>query len=272
MQRDPADHYSGVSPATKGLRKAWTRLPVRFRTWLFRLAAAGFLAASPFAAYLLTAVFLGSILVHSDRREIAAGIPIYVDARSFHTDLFLPRSTTTMDFRPWFRAEHFMRFNRYGDYVSLGWGDRTFFTEVMYWFDMTPGIALRSSLLPTPTLMHVSIWHSRGLDREPIHRLRLSEDEYRRLWEHVRSGFQLGHDGLPMHVPHLTHRGWDAFFEGAGSYTGINTCNQWAGEALRRAGVPMGLWTPFAFQVREALDWGHANSGKAESELFIDKR
>ena len=37
----------------------------------------------------------------------------------------------------------------------------------------------------------------------------------------------------------------DAFYESRGRYSPLFTCNTWANAALRRAGAPCCLWTPF---------------------------
>ena len=39
--------------------------------------------------------------------------------------------------------------------------------------------------------------------------------------------------------------GWsDTFYESRRAYHFVRTCNEWTGEALRTAGVRMGVWTP----------------------------
>jgi len=206
---------------------------------------------SPFLAYGFTAFYLGSIQVNTDRHAPADGVEIYVVTFGVHTDIMVPRRHAVMDWNPWFPPRDFER-PRLGEYAMLGWGDRRFFDEVREWKDLSIGVALESSLLPSPTLMHVS-HYPRPLETNQVQRVVLSETNYARLCAHLRSGFQLGTNDLPTLVPDLTYLGYDAFYEGAGSYDGITTCNEWAAKALRAAGVRAGLWTPFAAQIRESL-------------------
>jgi hypothetical protein len=44
-------------------------------------------------------------------------------------------------------------------------------------------------------------------------------------------------------------QGSDVFYEGDGGYNAFYTCNEWAGAALREAGVRVGAWTPFSQSV-----------------------
>jgi hypothetical protein len=41
----------------------------------------------------------------------------------------------------------------------------------------------------------------------------------------------------------------DRFYTATGRYHCFNTCNQWTGRGLARAGVPVGIWTPLKPQV-----------------------
>ena len=41
--------------------------------------------------------------------------------------------------------------------------------------------------------------------------------------------------------------GWsDVFYESGRAYNFVRTCNEWTGEALRTAGIRMGVWTPLS--------------------------
>ena len=45
----------------------------------------------------------------------------------------------------------------------------------------------------------------------------------------------------------------DIFYPAHGRFSLIKSCNVWVGEGLKAAGLPTGLWTPFAFQVLNHL-------------------
>ena len=244
-------HHRAVSGPWKFTRTCWQRLPDWFRAWFARLLGTLLVLLAPFLAYGLTAFILGSILTHPPRPAPRSGVEVFVITFGVHTDLMVPRRNPVMDWSPWFPPEHFAK-PRLAEYVTLGWGDRQFFEEVREWDDLTATAALRSTLLPSPTLMHVSHF-PRPLETNQVQRVVLPEENYARLCRHLRAGFQLNRHNRPQLVPKLTYQGTDAFYEGAGSYDGILTCNEWAARALRSAGVSMGLWTPFAGQIRECL-------------------
>ena len=42
----------------------------------------------------------------------------------------------------------------------------------------------------------------------------------------------------------VTYGASDRFYAATGRYHLFNTCNQWTGRGLARAGVPVGIWTP----------------------------
>lgn len=250
LQRMPEAHHRGVNGPRSFARQRWLRLPRWFRVWAGRLASVLFALASPLLAYLMTALFLGSILTGPDEVVAEPGVEVYVVTFGAHTDLMAPARHGAMDWTPWFPDRHFEK-PRFGEYAVLGWGNRRFYEEVREWKDLRPGVALRS-LFPSPTLMHVSRF-PRPLETNQVQRVVLTGQGYARMCERLRSGFRLDEEGRPRLVPGLNYFGGDAFYLGAGRYDAITTCNEWAAAALRSGGVRMGLWTPFARQVRESL-------------------
>jgi uncharacterized protein (TIGR02117 family) len=151
-----------------------------------------------------------------------------------------------MDWRPLVPGEH-LKDPRWGngDYVALGYGNRTFYLETPTWGDLTMKNAFLALFGQGRSLMHADHDHhpSAGPDQRPI---RLSHAEYRRLVEFARGSFQ--YDSQGRTIP-LTGRGYgasDMFYEAVGPYSAFYTCNSWTGAALRRAGVRTGVWTPLS--------------------------
>ncbi|MDQ3077986.1 MAG: DUF2459 domain-containing protein, partial [Pseudomonadota bacterium] len=64
-------------------------------------------------------------------------------------------------------------------------------------------------------------------------------------------GFVLDEGGKPVRIDHPGYGPRDAFYEGFGRATAIDTCNQWVASRLRLAGVKAPPWSPFA----EGLTW-----------------
>ena len=76
--------------------------------------------------------------------------------------------------------------------------------------------------------------------------IRLRPEEYRRLWQSIRAEFDLDSTGRPQRIDHSGYGPADAFYEGRGKASAIRTCNSWAADRLRLAGVETSLWSPFA--------------------------
>ncbi|MGN6620866.1 MAG: DUF2459 domain-containing protein, partial [Sphingomonas sp.] len=72
--------------------------------------------------------------------------------------------------------------------------------------------------------------------------------EYRRLAAFIRASFATAPAGERPEI-FRGYGDYDAFYSASGRYDALMTCNAWTGMALRRAGVRVGVWTPFATTV-----------------------
>ena len=63
---------------------------------------------------------------------------------------------------------------------------------------------------------------------------------------HIAGNFDVDATGRTMPLLGRGYGPADVFYEARGPYNAFFTCNEWTGEALRAAGVRMGIWTPFA--------------------------
>jgi hypothetical protein len=75
-----------------------------------------------------------------------------------------------------------------------------------------------------------------------VRQTRLRPEEYRRLWQAIRSDF----GGRPERIDHPGYGPADAFYRATGKASAFRTCNSWAAGKLRLAGVKTSLWPPFA--------------------------
>jgi uncharacterized protein (TIGR02117 family) len=211
------------------------------------LKSAGALLAVPLA-YLLAALILGAVPAHPGWREAESGVGIFVRTNGVHTWLMVPAVSPEMDWRPLVPAAH-LRDPRYGgNYVAFGYGNREFYLNTPNWADLSPKIAFLALFGRGSSLVHAD--HDSDPQPDEYQRpLMLSPAEYARLVAFIRASFRYDRQGRT--IP-LLGRGYgpeDMFYEGVGRYDAIRDCNQWTGEALRRAGVRMGLWTPFSQSV-----------------------
>ncbi|WP_189675825.1 TIGR02117 family protein [Sphingomonas glacialis] len=175
------------------------------------------------------------------------GVRILVESNGVHTDLVLPKVAAGVDWRDLLPGDD-LADPRYAgfDHVAIGWGERTFYLETPRWSDVKPLTVLRAAIGSDRTVLHVEhIAPPAAADdaREVV----LRPDEYRRLAAFIRASF------AGRQAWHRAGYGSnDAFYQARGRYSAIETCNAWTGDALRAAGVRIGVWTPFPVTV---LGW-----------------
>jgi uncharacterized protein (TIGR02117 family) len=217
------------------------------------LRALAALAALP-ALYLLAALLLGAVPANRDWTEPAEGVRIFVRTNGVHTWLLVPKVTPEMDWRRYAPGED-LRDPGWGagDHLALGYGNRTFYLETPTWGDLTMKNAFLAAFGRGRSLMHADHDH----DPKPTdyqRPLTLSREQYRRLAEHIGASFQRDAAGRTMPVLGRGYGGSDMFYEAVGPYSAFYTCNSWTGEALRAAGVRMGVWTPFSQSIMWRMD------------------
>ena len=127
------------------------------------------------------------------------------------------------------------------DWIAFGAGERRIYLETPTWGDLsvkTAAIALTGGA----RVMHVEWVENPAYAARAV---RLTPEQYRRLWASIREGFELDPEGRPIRIDHPGYGPRDAFYRGTGKANAIHTCNQWAASRLRLAGVKAPLWSPF---------------------------
>lgn len=203
------------------------------------------------AAYALGAVAGSAIPANRGWTEAERGVRIHVVDNGIHTDLVLPVVAEGVDWRDLVRPGDLRNPAQAGhSHLMFGWGDRDFYLNTPSWWEMNPWRAIRALGGAGRTVLHVAHVPEPGTAPH-IRPVTLRPDEYRRLAAHVRATFAVGADGRVPSVPGYARH--DAFYEARGGYSAWRTCNDWTGAALRKAGVRMGVWTPFPWGVMQWL-------------------
>jgi uncharacterized protein (TIGR02117 family) len=222
--------------------------------WIRRIAIA--LLAIP-GIYLFAALVGSLIPVNSSWTEPKDGITIYVADNGVHADLVLPANAQGLDWRPLVPRSDFADVPTDAAWVAFGAGERRVYLETPTWADLSLKTAF-VALTGGERVMHVE-WV-----RDPAHAaraIRLTPEQYRRLWTSIRAGFRLDSQGRPIRIDHPGYGSQDAFYEGVGNANAIHTCNQWAASRLRLAGVEAPLWSPFV----NGLTWRYRRPVRARS-------
>lgn len=193
----------------------------------------------------LAAALVGSLVPRNpDWQEPSDGIPVFVRSNGVHADLVLPASADGLSLYRLVPPEHVADPASARGWIAFGWGQREFYLETPRWADLTFENAARS-IFGGDALMHIE--HLGPPEASARMRpLRLNRASYRQLVAAIADGFAVGDDGGS--IP-LVGRGYgraDGFYHATGRYHAFRTSNQWTADALARAGVRIGVWTPFA--------------------------
>jgi uncharacterized protein (TIGR02117 family) len=216
------------------------------------------------AALVLVGLYIGFLLcgfipVNLDYAVPSSGdsVQIFVRSNEIHTDLVLPvrHAETRVDWREHFPPEHFSADIRRDEHVAIGWGNRRFFVETPRWADLKVSAVFGALFWPSESVLHVE-YVGTAAPGPTMHAISVSHDQYRELTKFVRSTIaksgiaaasQNAADGKPAPAKLATdvsYHSRDRFYRSTGRYHLFNTCNQWTGRGLKRAGVPTGIWTP----------------------------
>ena len=215
-------------------------MPRRHRKtrWLKRVTLA-ILAIPGF--YLLAALIGALVPVNEGWSEPERGITIYVADNGVHADLVLPADAQGLDWRPLLPKADVANAPADAEWIAFGAGERRVYLETPTWGDLTVKTAA-VALTGGDQVMHVQWTDNPAYSAKEI---RVTPEQYRRLWASIRAGFQLDAAGRPIRIDHPGYGFDDAFYRGAGKANAIHTCNQWAASRLRLAGIEAPLWSPF---------------------------
>ena len=198
-------------------------------------------AAIPLA-YLAAALAGSLIPVNRGWTEPDDGVTVYLANNGLHSDIVMPVRAQGLDWAPLLPKRHFGAPDPAAAWVAFGAGERRVYLDTPRWRDITLP-TIWASLTGGERVMHVEWVADPGYAAREI---RLRPEEYRRLWQSIRAEFALDPQGHPIRIDHPGYGPGDAFYEGRGKATAVNTCNNWAANRLRIAGVKTSLWPPFA--------------------------
>jgi uncharacterized protein (TIGR02117 family) len=170
------------------------------------------------------------------------GVRIYVIDNGIHTDVVLPVFAEADGWANLVGPQDFIDpASATATHLAFGWGDRDFYLNTPTWWDVNPIRVAKAMVGIGETVVHVERMDA-PRPGPGVRAVTLRPEEYARLAAYVRGTFGEG-------PPVRGYGGSDLFYPGVGRYTLFNTCNNWAGGALRTAGVRMGAWTPFTWGV-----------------------
>ncbi|HVO01363.1 MAG TPA: TIGR02117 family protein [Candidatus Cybelea sp.] len=200
--------------------------------------------------YLTTAFVLGYATVNRDFHPTPGGTEVFVCSNGAHTDFVLPVTSPVIDWSAKFPPEDFAAPVSLYDHIGLGWGDLEFYRTTPRWEDLKLGTALHALLGLGPSAIHAQ-YRPAPLPGERCAGVAISDAEYRTLADYI-TGSLVPSPAAGQARAVIAGEGYgasDRFYRARGRFSLVNSCNVWVDEGLKAAGLPSGVWTPFAFLV-----------------------
>jgi uncharacterized protein (TIGR02117 family) len=207
------------------------------------------------AAYLAAALIGSLVAVNREWAEPERGITVYLADNGIHADIIMPAKVGNLDWEPLVPKSDFAAPDAQAQWVAFGSGEERIYLETPRWRDIKPR-TIWSALTGGKRVMHVE-WVD-----DPsyaVRQIRLRPEEYRRLWAAIRADFEPGPSGRPVHIDQPGYGRSDTFYWATGKTSALRTCNSWAADRLRLAGVKASLWPPFV----QGLTWRYRETDQS---------
>lgn len=201
--------------------------------------------------YLISAV-IGTLIPTTGLEKPERGeIKIYVRSNGLHTNLILPLALPNFE---WFyqntnkisKKPHAYR------YLSIGWGDKAFYTQ--YKYQNLPGLynTIRAMAWPSESAVHMVFLDQAPPENDYCLPLLINKNQFRKLLEYIDAYLIDSAEGSYALIgPGYGLR--DYFLKSKGGYHLFFTCNNWVNQALKRIGIPTGIWIPLEAGIRYRL-------------------
>ena len=187
------------------------------------------------------AALVGSLVpANSAWQEPKDGIPIFVETNGVHVSLILPMAAVGQDLSDLIRPEHLANPDLFGTHVMIGWGHGAVYRNAQSWGQVRSGDIGSAIIGSDDTTLHV--YHLINPQPTRIRKaFHVTQEQYQSIVGDVRASFKLNggsSSAYPAYGPN------NLFYDSVGRYSAVNTCNEWTGQVLRKAGIKVGMWTP----------------------------
>ena len=172
-------------------------------------------------------------------------LSIYIINNGAHTDIVMPVHTAVIDWSEWIPYENTLGKDSSLAWIAMGWGDKGFYLETETWADLKASVAINAAFGLSTTAIHAT-YYKEMKEGERSRKIELSLEQYKNLIAYIQKSFQTDESGKYKYVATDKQYGLhDAFYDAKGSYSMLHTCNTWANDALKAAGLKACKWTAF---------------------------
>jgi uncharacterized protein (TIGR02117 family) len=182
-----------------------------------------------FIILLLVTACVPSLQVIKNDSAIVGEQAIYVISHGWHTGFIIPVQaieTVLPKLKTRFPNTH---------YIELGWGDKGFYQSQ----EITTGLTLRALFWSAGSVVHavaVPDNIAEFFSHSEIEKLCLSEQSYAALIAFIADSFKKDRHSEIITLKNGIY-GDSQFYEGAGNYHLLNTCNKWVAKGLASTGM-----------------------------------
>jgi uncharacterized protein (TIGR02117 family) len=149
-----------------------------------------------------------------------------------------------MDWSKWVNPSHTKSGDSSAVNVAFGWGDKGFYLETKTWDELKLSTACKAVFYLGSSAMHVS-FHKKLRETASCRKICVSKESYLKLVEHITESFDADSVGVPKQIVGASFTNHDAFYDAKGKYSLFYTCNTWANDGLKSAGLKACYWTVF---------------------------
>lgn len=170
---------------------------------------------------------------------------IYIINNGAHTDIVMPVHTEVIHWNEWIPYENTRGKDSTLEWIAMGWGDKGFYLETETWADLKASVAINAAFGLSTTAIHATYYRNMQ-EGERCRKINISREQYQSLVAFIQHSFQTDEAGKYKYV--VTDKQYganDAFYDAKGSYSMLHTCNTWANNALKAAGLKACKWTAF---------------------------
>jgi len=177
---------------------------------------------------------------------------VFVLSNGFHTDIALPVTGGVAPAGIPVRSADLARGLSNVRYIAVGWGSEAAYTRLLSITDLSFN-TIAKALSFDRSVIHVVPFYGTPYGAG-VYRIELNEGQYGRLIRFVGETFLTGSGGDGLLLDDVSQGYGDVFYQARPLFSIFYSCNAWTGDALRKAGVRVGAWTPFAQSLEWALD------------------
>lgn len=204
--------------------------------------------------YFVGAFVLSSVPVNTDFKECEKeAVEIHILTNGVHTDLVLPYRNQFMDWSKWVNPSQTKSGDSNAVNVAFGWGDKGFYLETKTWDELKLSTACKALFYLGSSAMHVS-FYQKLRETESCRKICVSKENYLKLVQYISQRFETDSMGLPRQIVGASFTNHDAFYDAKGKYSLFYTCNTWANEGLKSAGLKACYWTAFKGGIFDQYD------------------